>query len=75
MALSVEDRNFDLYLNFWDKTTGKKSSKLLSKISNKLRVAMSLETSQDDSVVFLGGCDRLDLDKANPILSAFSFDN
>ena len=75
MVLSVEDRNFDLYLNFWDKNTGKKTSKLLSNISDKLRVAMSLETSSDDSVVFLGGCDRLDLDSANPVLSAFSFDH
>lgn len=75
MVLSVEDRNFDLYLNFWDKNTGKKTSKLLSNISQKLRVAMTLETSVDDSIVYLGGCDKLDLDNASPILSAFSFDH
>jgi hypothetical protein len=74
MILSVEDRNFDLYINFYDMRTGKKISKKLNQISKKLKVAMSLEVSLDDSTVFLAGCDNLDMDKATPVISAVSFD-
>jgi hypothetical protein len=74
MILSVEDKNFDLYINYYDLHTGAKSSKKLSSISSKLRVAMNLEVSMDDNIVFVAGCDNLNIDNATPIISAISFD-
>jgi hypothetical protein len=74
MILSVEDQTFDLYINFWDVSIGKKHSKKLNTISKRLKVAMSLEISEDDSTIFLAGCDNLDLDKATPVISAITFD-
>lgn len=74
MILSVEDKNFDLYINFWDMKKKKKYSQKLSKISSKLKVAMSLEVSLDDSTIFVAGCDNLDIEKATPIISAITFD-
>ena len=74
MILSVEDQTFDLYINFWDVSICKKHSKKLNTISKRLKVAMSLEISEDDSTIFLAGCDNLDLDKATPVISAITFD-
>lgn len=74
MILSVEDTNFDLYINFYDTQTKTKSYKKLNTISAKLKVAMSLEVSLDDSTIFVAGCDNLNIENATPVISALSFD-
>jgi hypothetical protein len=72
MVLSVDDLNFDQYLNYWK--NGKSNYKPLTQISTTLEVAITSEISKSNKYVFLGGSSSKDLEAGKPILTAFSYD-
>ena len=72
MVLSVDDRSFEIYLNYWE--VGRKVHRKLSSICDKLKIAMSLEVSLDSRTVFVSGSDSSDFSQSRPVLSAVSFD-
>lgn len=71
-VISVTEKS-KIYLNYWEK--GKKPKKLeISKICSKVKAAMALEISEDENILYIGGCDDLNIERGKPILSAVSFD-
>jgi len=72
MVLSVDDYNFDLYLNFWK--NGKHNYLPLTSISKKISVAITSEISKSNKYVFLGGSTSSNLEEGKPVLTAFSYD-
>lgn len=71
-VISVTE-NSKIYLNYWEK--GKKPKKLeISKICSKLKAAMTLELSQNEKILYIGGCDDLNVENGKPTLAAVTFD-
>lgn len=72
MALSVDDTDFSLYLNYW--SNGVRNVKRVSEVCGSLKLAMTLEVSKTGDYVFLAGSTNFDLNKGRPIVSAIKFD-
>lgn len=63
-----------IFLNFWEK--GKKiQKKEIASLSKKLKAAMTMEVSDNGEYLFVGGCDRLNVEKGKPVISVFKFDS
>lgn len=71
--ISVDDKNFDLYLNYWE--GGEKTVKKISNICSKLKVAMSIEVSMDDNYIFLAGASSFNMKRSKPVISALQFNS
>ena len=39
-----------------------------------MKAAMCLETSKDQSILFIGGCDNMDIQEGHPLITAVRFD-
>lgn len=72
VVLSIVDDN-RLYLNYWAR--GRQVvNRTLSECSSGIVASMCVESSIGGDVVFVGGCDRMDVNEGRPVLSAVGFD-
>lgn len=71
-VLSVTE-NSKIYLNYWQK--GEKIRKKdITSICSQIKAAMTMEVSEDGEILYIGGCDRLDVEEGKPVLAAIKFD-
>lgn len=72
LVISVDDLNFNIYLNYY--CLGQKVHKKIKDICSKLKVAMAVEISRCNNIVFIGGSDTYDIEKGKPVISAVTLD-
>lgn len=71
-VLSVTETS-KIYLNFWQK--GEKIRKKdITSICSKIKAAMTMEVSEDGEILYIGGCDRMNVEEGKPVLAALRFD-
>jgi hypothetical protein len=68
----VDDNNFNLYLNYFTGST--KVAHKTKAVCSKLKVAMAVEISRCNNIVFVAGSDTYDIEKGRPVISAITFD-
>ena len=73
VVLSVTEDS-RIFLNFWQEGASQIISKEITKICSKLKAAMTLEVSEDGEFIFIAGCDRMNVEEGNPVVSALTFD-